>query len=172
MPVLYEVIELANGDVALQREGDNKGQPLVTMRFSTELLRFLRNGKLDVAKIMIEAGLEEVAKLAADFTEVDQSAKGASKKSKRGRIEDESVASTMDQRLAAQGSETQNQGTQRLEKKLAERDDDSVSSATKKLRRLKSVSTPRKEKISMKNRGSNSMEEELAEIEAVSHLIH
>lgn len=68
MSTLYEIVELANGDIALQKEGDSKkatnGAPLVTMRFSTDLLRFLRDAKMDVAKVMIEAGLERVATLA------------------------------------------------------------------------------------------------------------
>lgn len=68
MSTLYEIVELANGDIALQREGGAKktsnGAPLVTMRFSTDLLRFLRGAKMDIAKVMIEAGLERVAHLA------------------------------------------------------------------------------------------------------------
>lgn len=77
MSTLYEIVELANGDIALQKEGDTKqaaskpgtkGAPLVTMRFSTDLLRFLRGAKMDVAKVMIEAGLERVANLAESVT--------------------------------------------------------------------------------------------------------
>ena len=72
MSTLYEIVELANGDIALQKEGDTKkaanGAPLVTMRFSTDLLRFLRGAKMDIAKVMIEAGLERVAHLAESVT--------------------------------------------------------------------------------------------------------
>jgi hypothetical protein len=72
MSTLYEIVELANGDIALQKEGDAKkatnGAPLVTMRFSTDLLRFLRGAKMDIAKVMIEAGLERVAHLAESAT--------------------------------------------------------------------------------------------------------
>lgn len=64
MAKLYEIIELPDGDIALQREGDTDGQPLVTMRFSMELLRFLRGEKLEIAKSMLEAGLEKVAEIA------------------------------------------------------------------------------------------------------------
>lgn len=190
MPVLYEVIELANGDVALQREGDDKGQPLVTMRFSTELLRFLRNGKLDVAKIMIEAGLEEVAKLAADFTEVDnatkvdqatkagQATKVSGKNFKRERVADEEKATA----VVAQHSETQTPETRSLDarapdtqqssKKSAQTRKGSTLSATEKLHNLKALPTSRKEKISMRRRNVNSAEDALAELETVSHLIH
>ena len=68
MSTLYEIVELANGDIALQKEGEAKKNtdraPLLTMRFSTDLLRFLRGAKMDIAKVMIEAGLERVAMLA------------------------------------------------------------------------------------------------------------
>ncbi len=79
MSTLYEIVELANGDIALQKEGDSKkvtnGAPLVTMRFSTDLLRFLRGAKMDIAKVMIEAGLERVAHLAESVTREDMEAK-------------------------------------------------------------------------------------------------
>lgn len=130
MPILYEVVELANGDVALQREGDDKGQPLVTMRFSTELLRFLRSGKLDIAKVMIEAGLEEVAKLAEDFTAHEQQAQAQQQKK---------VARSID--------------TQAIKAKVAR---------SSKMRDGATASKPSKQ----------NKEEDILEVEAVSHLIH
>ncbi len=71
MSVRYEIVELANGDVALQRE-QNKGEgddtPLVTMRFSMELLRCFQSKKIDIAKVMVEAGLERIAQLADEYS--------------------------------------------------------------------------------------------------------
>ncbi|GAB1265344.1 hypothetical protein NBRC116492_21530 [Aurantivibrio infirmus] len=67
--MLYEILELENGDVVLQREGDAEGEPLVVMRFSNELMRYFKDAKIDIAKIMIEAGLEHVAKLADEHSE-------------------------------------------------------------------------------------------------------
>lgn len=55
--VLYEIVELPNGDIALQR-ADEEGEPLVSIRFSKESLYFLNDAKIAVAKAMIEAGLE------------------------------------------------------------------------------------------------------------------
>ena len=80
MSTLYEIVELANGDIALQKEGEtpkkaNNGAPLVTMRFSTDLLRFLRGAKMDIAKVMIEAGLERVAHLAESVTREEMESK-------------------------------------------------------------------------------------------------
>ena len=57
MSTLYEIVELANGEIALQR-ADDSGEPLVAIRFSRESLYFLNEAKFDIAKAMIEAGLE------------------------------------------------------------------------------------------------------------------
>lgn len=60
---LYEIIELPNGDIVLQR-ADDEGEPLVSIRFSADSLSFMREGKFDVAKAMIEAGMEAAGELA------------------------------------------------------------------------------------------------------------
>ena len=57
MSTLFEIIELPNGDIALRR-ADESGEPLVSIRFSKESLYFLNESKIDIAKAMIEAGLE------------------------------------------------------------------------------------------------------------------
>ena len=58
MSSLYEIVELANGDVALQHADDDSQEPLVVIRFSEESLAFLGDAKFNVAKAMIEAGME------------------------------------------------------------------------------------------------------------------
>lgn len=70
MSTLYEIIELPNGDVALQR-ADEKGEPLVSIRFSKESLYFLSESKLDVAKAMIEAGLEAASESGEESEQED-----------------------------------------------------------------------------------------------------
>ena len=60
---LYEIVELANGDVVLQR-ADEEGEPLLCIRFSPETLSFMQEGKFDIAKAMIEAGMEAAGDLA------------------------------------------------------------------------------------------------------------
>lgn len=62
----YEIIELENGDVALRRSKNRKGNPLVEIRFSEESQYFLGKAKFDVAKTMIEAGLDLVAELSEE----------------------------------------------------------------------------------------------------------
>ncbi|QQD16738.1 hypothetical protein I6N98_10050 [Spongiibacter nanhainus] len=53
-----ELVELANGDIVLQRsEGDDK--PLVVIRFSDETREhFSGSSCLEVARVMVQAGIE------------------------------------------------------------------------------------------------------------------
>ncbi|WP_346839889.1 hypothetical protein [Microbulbifer sp. SAOS-129_SWC] len=55
----FEIIELANGDVALRRAG-HREDPLVRIHFSDESSNFLREHKIAVARAMLEAGIEAV----------------------------------------------------------------------------------------------------------------
>ena len=72
MSTLYEIIELPNGDIALQR-ADEEGEPLVSIRFSKESMYFLNEAKIDVAKAMIEAGLEAAGEIHdQNETEIDE----------------------------------------------------------------------------------------------------
>lgn len=64
MSSFYEIIELMNGDVALARADDENNEPLVTIRFSSESLAFLGEEKFNVAKAMIEAGMEAAGDIA------------------------------------------------------------------------------------------------------------
>ena len=64
----FEIIELANGEVALRRAG-HKEEPLVRIQFSDESLHFLREHKIAIARAMLEAGIEAVQNI--DGTEVD-----------------------------------------------------------------------------------------------------
>ena len=60
-----ELVELANGDVVLQRsEGDEN--PLVTIRFSAETREHINGSCLEVARAMVQAGIEAVAIAAGD----------------------------------------------------------------------------------------------------------
>lgn len=64
MSSLYEIVELSNGDVALRRiDSDEGSEPLVCIKFSEESLFFLGEAKLDVARSMIEAGLDNVSEI-------------------------------------------------------------------------------------------------------------
>ena len=60
---LLEIVDLGDGEVVLQRvEGDS--EPLVSIQFSDEANAYLMGNTLEIAKIMIQAGIEAVAQLA------------------------------------------------------------------------------------------------------------
>lgn len=55
-----ELVELANGDIVLQKaEGDDK--PLLLIQFSDETRRHIPGSCLEVARAMVQAGLEAAA---------------------------------------------------------------------------------------------------------------
>lgn len=54
----FELIMLEDGEVALQRSGSD--QPLVRISFSKEVLEYLEGKHLDVAKSMMDAGIQTV----------------------------------------------------------------------------------------------------------------
>lgn len=61
----YEILELSSGEIVLKRNGDDgSSEPLVTLKFSEESKAFLGGGRFEVAKAMIEAGMEAASELA------------------------------------------------------------------------------------------------------------
>ena len=67
-----EIVELPNGDIVLQRPDDD-GEPLVVIKFSEESRVYLMDGALEVARAMIQAGIQTAAQMAeqaeVEFTE-------------------------------------------------------------------------------------------------------
>ena len=60
---LLEIVDLGDGEIVLQRdEGDS--EPLVTIRFSDESRIYLMDNGLEVAKAMIQAGIQAAAAIA------------------------------------------------------------------------------------------------------------
>ncbi len=69
MSSLYEIVELANGDVVLRRVDDESSEPLVQIHFSEESLHYLGESKFSVAKAMIEAGMDAASEETQDDEE-------------------------------------------------------------------------------------------------------
>jgi hypothetical protein len=67
---LLEIVELANGDIVLQRVGA-EGAPLVRIRFSAESRGYLSGSRLGVARAMIEAGIRAAAQQSGGEADVD-----------------------------------------------------------------------------------------------------
>lgn len=72
----YEIVELENGDVALRRSENKEDGALVEIRFSEESQFFLGKAKFDVAKTMIEAGLDLVAEMTEQEQETEMESDG------------------------------------------------------------------------------------------------
>ena len=59
---LLEIVDLGDGEVVLQRvEGDS--EPLVSIQFSDEANAYLMGNNLEIARVMIQAGIEAAARL-------------------------------------------------------------------------------------------------------------
>jgi len=69
--LVFEVIELSTGEIALQRV-DMVGaqEPLVTIRFSHEARHYLKDRHGEIAKVMIEAGMQAVEQMREVIEEV------------------------------------------------------------------------------------------------------
>lgn len=72
---LLEIVDLGDGEIVLQRSDDN-AEPLVTIRFSEESRLYIMDQGLDVAKAMIQAGLEAASSL-TEQAEIEVEEEGA-----------------------------------------------------------------------------------------------
>lgn len=59
---VLEIIDYGDGEIVLQRSGDDS-EPLLRICFSEESRLYLMDNRLDVAKVMIQAGLQAAASL-------------------------------------------------------------------------------------------------------------
>ena len=57
---LLEIVDSGNGEIVLQR-ADDDSEPLVTIRFSEEARVYMMDSGLDVARAMIQAGIQAAA---------------------------------------------------------------------------------------------------------------
>ncbi len=60
---LLEIVDLGDGEIVLQR-ADDDAEPLVTIHFSDETRIYLMDNGLEVAKAMIQAGIQAAAAIA------------------------------------------------------------------------------------------------------------
>jgi len=57
---LLEIVDRGNGEIVVQRAEDDS-EPLVTIRFSDEARAYMMDNGLEVAKAMIQAGMQAAA---------------------------------------------------------------------------------------------------------------
>lgn len=73
---LLEIVDLGDGEIVLQR-ADGDSSPLVSIQFSDEAREYLLDRGLDVARAMIQAGIEAVAALSEQAEAAEDSAADA-----------------------------------------------------------------------------------------------
>ncbi|MEM6544777.1 MAG: hypothetical protein AAF680_07720 [Pseudomonadota bacterium] len=74
---LLEIVDLGEGEIVLQRADDEgQGEPLVTIQFSEESRVYIADQGLEVAKAMIQAGIQAAAHI-ADQANTDADADAA-----------------------------------------------------------------------------------------------
>lgn len=78
---LLKIVDLGDGEVVLQRAEDDS-EPLVSIQFSEEASAYLMDNNLEVAKIMIQAGIQAAAKM-AERSDVDMDTTESSDKAER-----------------------------------------------------------------------------------------
>ncbi len=72
---MLEIVDLGNGEIVLQRADDDT-EPLVRIQFSEESRMYLMDNGLDVAKAMIQAGIQAASHL-AEQDELEMEDEGA-----------------------------------------------------------------------------------------------
>ena len=60
---LLEIVDLGDGEIVRQR-ADDDSEPLGTIRFSEESRVYMMDNSLEVAKAMIQAGIQAAAEMA------------------------------------------------------------------------------------------------------------
>lgn len=76
-----EIVQLPSGEIVLQRT-DQDGEPLINIRFSDESTAYIGDAKMDIAKVMIQAGIQAVAHM--DLPEEDEESVSLSDDSEDG----------------------------------------------------------------------------------------
>lgn len=76
MTQIFEIVELDNGDVALRRADEPMEEALVKIQFSDDAKASLQTHQVDVARVMLEAGVRKVGQISGfevereDFVDV------------------------------------------------------------------------------------------------------
>ena len=78
---LLEIVDLGDGEVVLQR-ADDDSEPLVSIQFSEEASAYLMENNLEVAKVMIQAGIQAAAKM-AEMSAIEMESSESAEKAER-----------------------------------------------------------------------------------------
>ena len=81
---ILEIVELSDGEVVLQN-AEGESSPLVTIRFSDETRVYLMGNGLEVARAMLQAGIQAAADL-AEQGEIELEGETSATAAEAGRI--------------------------------------------------------------------------------------
>ena len=73
---LLEIVDCGNGEIVLQN-ADDDSEPMVTIRFSDEARAYMMDNGLEVAKAMIQAGIQAAALISEQDEEEPESLQDA-----------------------------------------------------------------------------------------------
>lgn len=59
---LLEIVQLKSGEIVLKR-ADDDGAPLISISFSEESKSYIGESGIDIAKVMIQAGIQAAAQI-------------------------------------------------------------------------------------------------------------
>ena len=116
MASLLEIVEMLNGDIVLQRDED-ASEPLVTIKFSDEALQYVGESRLELARSMIQAGIEFIAE--SQMQEIEQ---GSRQFEEEGLLDSDPDATGMDDNEASNISVTSRTASDRA-KDTAEKEE-------------------------------------------------
>ncbi len=68
-----ELVELPDGDIVLKPSDDENAEPLVTIRFSGESKGYMGGACLDIARAMVQAGIDATETLMEANSEAAES---------------------------------------------------------------------------------------------------
>ena len=67
-----ELVELPDGDIVLKPSDDENAEPLVTIRFSGESKGYMGGACLDIARAMVQAGIDATETLMEPGSEAEE----------------------------------------------------------------------------------------------------
>lgn len=67
-----EIVELSDGEIVLQQADDPDSEPLVTIRFSDESRAYMMDACIDVAKVMVQAGIQAAVQISEQYEIEDE----------------------------------------------------------------------------------------------------
>jgi hypothetical protein len=69
---VIELVKLENGDIVLRRRGDDNSEPLLRMQFSEQAQEILAGNELNIAQLMVHAGIQGVEQIQNEAIEDDE----------------------------------------------------------------------------------------------------